>query len=227
VVEMPTESEPVRVVQGDCLEVLRTLPDGCVDAVITDPPYGIDLGNHGNFSRDWTIAGDHDCEAAAAISRWAESRKVPLCMFGSAYQPYPGRWRNILVWDKGPAVGAGGDTRTCWKRTFDLIYVRGNRPLREKRDAAVLKFWQSPNYRGDFAHHPAQKPVELIRYLIRQLTDPGDIILDPFAGSGTTGVAAIAEGRRAILIEKEPKYADIARRRVREAMGTGLLAGVG
>ncbi len=60
-----------------------------------------------------------------------------------------------------------------------------------------------------------------MRWLVRKASLPNDLILDPFAGSGTTGVAAIAEGRRAILIEKEPKYAAIARRRVAEAMGMG------
>ena len=228
-IEMPTADNPVTLVQGDCLDVLRALPDGCVDAVITDPPYGIDLENHGNFSRDWTIAGDANLQAAVEVADWADVRRMCLCMFGSAYRPLPGKWRNVLVWDKGPAVGAGGDPEKCWKRTFDLIYVRNNGSLRCGRDSAVLPFWQSPNFRKDHRHHPAAKPVDLMRYLIRQLTPPGGLVLDPFAGSGSTLVAAMMEGRRAVGCEIDAAYCDIIRRRLDHASGTGkgsLFAGV-
>ena len=75
--------------------------------------------------------------------------------------------------------------------------------------------------------HPTQKPIKLVREWVRQFTDPGELVLDPFAGSGTTGVAAACENRRCLLIEKDPAYAAIARRRVDEALGrTGLFAGV-
>jgi len=225
-VNLPTADDPVTVIEGDALGVLPSLPAGCVSAVVTDPPYGIGLRNHGNFSRDWTITGDESGAAAEAIVRIADSHGWPLCVFGSAYRPYPGRWRNILVWDKGPGVGSGGDPARCWKRTFDLIFVRGNRPLLGNRDGAVLKYWQSGGARSH-RHHPAEKPVDLMRYLIRQLVPPEGLVLAPFAGSGTTGVAAALEGRRCLLIEKEPAYAAIARKRVAEAVGkTGLLAGV-
>lgn len=220
--DLPTDANPVVVMEGDCLDVLRGLPDGCVDAVVTDPPYGISLENHGKFRTEWNIGGDGDHVVAEAVFAWAGAAKLPLCAFGSPYSPYSGVWRNILAWDKGPAVGAGGDAQTCWKRTFELIFIRNNAPLRTGRDAAVLKYWMSPNFRDDHRCHPAAKPVPLLRYLIRQLTAPGDLILDPFAGSGTTGVAAIAEGRRCILIEKEPAYAAICRTRVAEALGLGV-----
>jgi hypothetical protein len=74
--------------------------------------------------------------------------------------------------------------------------------------------------------HPCPKPLGWMRWLVKKATLPGELVLDPFAGSGTTGVAALLEGRRAVLIEKEPAYCDIARRRVAEAMGGGLLAAV-
>jgi len=231
-VEMPTDENPVVVVEGDALEVLSRLPAGVRAAtyfVVSDPPYGIGLDSHSEGScmdgtqrrrkRPTRIAGDDGLEAAVAVLEWAEPRRIAACLFASPYRPLPGEWRNVLVRDKGPAVGGGGDPKKCWKRTAELVYVRGNGDLREGRDEAVLRF---PVGTGeDFAFHPCQKPVPLLRYLIRQLTWPGDTIIDPFAGSGTTGVAAIAEGRKAILIEKEPKYAGICRRRVAEAMGLG------
>lgn len=83
--------------------------------------------------------------------------------------------------------------------------------LRESRDSSVLRFNVLPSLSKQ---HPAAKPVELMRYLIRQTSDPGDLILDPFFGSGTTGIAAALEGRRCIGIEKEAKYVDLARRRL-------------
>jgi site-specific DNA-methyltransferase (adenine-specific) len=204
--------------EGDCLALLPTI--GEVSAVITDPPYGIGLKNNGNFSRSWHIANDDSTEAAASVAGWADGRRVPLCMFGSPYRPLPGHWRNILAWDKGPAVGAGGDPKTCWKRTFDLVFIRNNRPLRRGRDAAVLKFWQSPNYRDDFAYHPAQKPVALLKYLIEQLTPEGGTVLDPFCGSGSTGVACVQTGRKFIGIELDPAHAEIARGRLADASAT-------
>ena len=227
-VEMPTESEPVRVVQGDCLDVLRTLPDGCVDAVITDPPYGIGLMIHRNRTgerlqeRYQTILGDESTDIGIAALFWASERGLPTVAFANPMTPWPGKWRQHLVWDKGAGVGGLGDYRRCWKQTWELIQVARNGDLRAGRDSAILRFPVKP---GTKRHH-AEKPVELMRYLVRQLTAPGELILDPFAGSGTTGVAAISEGRRCLLIEKEPAYAEICRRRVREAMGTGLLAGI-
>jgi DNA modification methylase len=123
------------------------------------------------------------------------------------------------VWDKGEAVGGGGDTATCWKRTFELIHVRGNGPLRMKRDGAVLRFPVGTG--ADFENHPCEKPVPLLRYLIRQLSDPGDVILDPTMGSGSTGVAAMREGRRFIGIELDPAHYATALKRLTAATGGG------
>ncbi len=203
----------VRLILGNCLDVWPDLFP--FDAIITDPPYGISLDNHGNFSRPWTIRGDLDQAVTEAVISRAACGQRCLCMFGSAYLPLRGGWRNILVWDKGPAVGAGGDPATCWKRTFDLIFINDNRPLLGKRDSAVLKFWQSPNFRKDHKNHPAEKPVPLMRYLISQLVPEGGIVCDPFMGSGTTGVACLQTGRKFIGVEIDPAYYAIAEKRIK------------
>jgi DNA modification methylase len=216
-------TERATLIHGDCLDVLRDLPDASVDAVITDPPYGINLRNHGGGSvrtaRTWKVVGDNSQDVAMAVAHWANDAKVCSAFFSSPYNPLPGKWRNILVWDKGPAVGAGGDRATCWKRTFELIYVRHNRPLNGKREPAVLQFWVSPNFRKDCRYHPMQKPVPLMCYLIEKLTQPGDTVVDPFMGSGTTGVACIQTGRKFIGIEIDSAYCNIARERIAEAEG--------
>jgi DNA modification methylase len=226
VIELPTDAEPVKVIHGDCIEVLRGILGGSVDAVITDPPYGINLrdnsqgGRYGRKRTAWEygISGDETPEVGAKLLAWCEEQNLPTVAFASPRLPWPGKWSSLLVWDKGGAVGGGGDVKRCWKQTWELIQVTRLGSLRCGRDAAVLRFHAMPSLS---AEHPAAKPVDLMRYLIRQTTDPGDTILDPFAGSGSTGVAAIKEGRRCILIEREAKHVAIAQRRIDEAMGLG------
>ena len=88
----------------------------------------------------------------------------------------------------------------------------------DKRYPQSVETFNNPD-RGEAGHHPTQKPVEPMAYLIRTYTDPGDLVLDNTMGSGTTGVACVREGRRFIGIEKDPEYFDIACRRIREAYG--------
>ena len=200
---------------GDCLDIMPTL-QGTVDAVITDPPYGIALENHGQFAwaTDQVVTGDHSQELGQIILDWAENNDLCTATFASPRLPWPGNWRSLLVWDKGPAVGGGGDIKTCWKATWELIQIARNNPLNGNRDGSVIKVHIGPNA---YHYHPSQKPVRLLEYLIRKLTQPGDTILDPFMGSGTTGVACVRTGRHFIGIEKEREYFDVAERRIAQA----------
>jgi DNA modification methylase len=214
---------------GDCLEIVPEI--GVLGSVITDPPYGIKLSNHGRngirkergdkirSDKDWTIRGDDSLELIDWLVEFTEERDIPLASFASPYKPLQGDWRNILVWDKGPAVGAGGDAKTCWKRTFELIYLnRKFGKLGGKRDQAVLQHHVSPNFRGDFDFHPAQKPLPLLEYLITKTTKDNDVVLDPFMGSGTTGVACVRTNRRFLGIELDSTYFHIAVKRISEAI---------
>lgn len=226
---LPTEAESVKVVEGDCLEVLPRLDAAAFAAVITDPPYGINLKDNsqgGRYGRSRTamqyaIVGDETQEVGLSALKWCEENKKPTVAFASPRLPWPGKWSSLLVWDKGGAVGGGGDVTRCWKQTWELIQVARLDRLRCGRDAAVLRYPVLPKLS---AIHPAAKSLDLMRYLIRQVTDPGDLVLDPFAGSGTTGVAAALEGRRCLLIEKEPAYAKICRERVAKVLDPGLFA---
>lgn len=206
----------ISLYSGDCRELLPALPP--IDVVITDPPYGI---NHtSRFGASWqhtNIAGDSDVtlrddvlstfENVAAFGTW----KTP---------PLPGT-KGALVFDKGPAFGMG-DLSFPWKGSWELIYIKGN-IWRGRRDEGVLRghiqwTWEtraaSPTQEG--RSHPHQKPVTLLAELINKC--PVDcLILDPFMGSGTTGVAAVKLGRRFIGIEIEPKYFDTACRRIEAA----------
>ena len=200
------------VITGDCLEVMPTLT-AKVDAVITDPPYGIGFKSNGQlFLGSSSIDGDHSTEIAERVARLWDG--VPLAMFYSPYRPLQVKWRSVLVWNKGAQVGIGGDRETCWKRDFELIGVRDNGPLNGKRDSGVLSFPASVSKQSG---HFAEKPVSLMCYLVEKLTPPGALILDPFCGSGTTGVACMQTGRNFIGIEIDPGYADIARARIAKA----------
>jgi site-specific DNA-methyltransferase (adenine-specific) len=204
-----------RLYQGDCLDILPTLTG--VDAVVTDPPYGISLRNHGagirRISRNYGIQGDDSDSAALFVLEWAALHKLPTVAFSSPWRPWPGEWRNLIVWDKGGAVGGGGDIKTCLKRTWELIQVARNKPLNGGRSDSVWRFPIAPQYTAD---HIAAKPVALMRELIVKFTNPGDTILDPFMGSGSTGVAALMEGRSFIGIDTEAKYVKLAGRRIEQ-----------
>lgn len=206
---------------GDCREVLPGLTG--VDAVVTDPPYGIALANHGQRdgrrrSAGYTIAGDACQGAGIHVLNWAHTNGLPVLFFASPRRPWPGQWRNWLVWDKGGAVGGGGDTRTCWKQTWELIQVANNGPLHGPRDGSVIRWPVTP---ADSALHSCQKPVGLMAYLLNKLAPVRPV--DPFMGSGTTGVACMNLDRKFIGIEIERKYFDVACERIARAQAQGRL----
>jgi site-specific DNA-methyltransferase (adenine-specific) len=248
VIELPTEAEPVRVIEGDCLDVLRTLPDGCVDVVICDPPYssgGMFRGDRmasteakyvcdhevknfhpafGGDNRDqrsygyWCALWLGEClrvtKPGGACCLFTDWRQLPTTT--DALQAGGWVWRGLVVWDKTegarPTVGR-------FKAQAEFVAWGSNGPMpADDRIGCLNGVFRFAPFKGKL--HIAGKPEPLMRELNR-ICPPGGVILDPFAGSGTTGVAAMAEGRRAILIEREPPYARIARHRVAEAMGEG------
>lgn len=206
---------------GDCREVLPLVSG--FDAVITDPPYGISLENHGKADGrrrgdDYTIAGDTCQSAGLHVLEFANKRGLPVLFFASPRKPWPGEWRNWLVWDKGGAVGGGGDVQTCWKQTWELIQVARNGPLKGARHESVIRWPVTPS---DSVLHSCQKPVWLMEYLTNKLGSMFPV--DPFMGSGSTGVACMRLGIRFIGIELERKYFDIACERIERAQSQGQL----
>jgi DNA modification methylase len=196
--------------QADCMDVLPTLPK--VDAVITDPPYGTaDLWSAPNVpkARKWHLFGEGE------IQQWDTPQDVVLTfpklapkviVWGGQFYPLPTS-RAWLVWNK---IIRNFSTSVC-----ELAWTNLDKPV----DAF------------DFSHgalaaegkeHPTQKPLGLMTWCIEHAS-PCDLILDPFMGSGTTGVAAIQMGRSFIGIEREPKYFDIACRRIEQAQKQGKL----
>ena len=194
---------------GDCIEVLPTL--GKVDAVITDPPYGIGykstLCNLGaqDFSE---IEGDDGSLDLRPILLFAEY----VLAFGAncfPHQlPHRGRW---LCWDKRTIDGAADKMLGS---PFELAWA--NKTSGYDKIVRVLH-GGVVNADGGARLHPTQKPVSVMLQAIQWAANDAATILDPFMGSGTTGVAAIQLGRTFTGIEREPKYFDIACRRIEQA----------
>jgi DNA modification methylase len=209
-----TIAEGVTLYLGDCREILPTL--GGVDAVVTDPPYGIaHSSNHGASWERTQIAGDTDTAVRDAVLDGFEN----VAAFGTWKTPPIRDAKGCLVFDKGPAFGMG-DLQFPWKGSWELIYVRGS-IWSGKRDEGVLRghvqvSWET-QFKGlgdrEARSHPHQKPVSLCKELIRKLPTEC-VVLDPFMGSGTTGVAAVDLGRKFIGIEIDPNHFDTACRRV-------------
>lgn len=181
---------------GDCMDILPTL--GKVDAVVTDPPYGIGINKSGRLSVSRGHGGENWDDEPADIS-WLLPMNVPSIVWGGNYFPLPPT-RGFLVWDKNNAGRDFADVELAWTN-LDMVARRMVfRPM--NMDGGKL--------------HPTQKPIDVMRWCLSFIPDC-QTILDPFMGSGTTGVACAKLGRKFIGIELEPKYFDIACKRIEEA----------
>ena len=203
-----------RLILGDCLEILPTL--GKVDAVVTDPPYGIGFPYH---SYDDTAANLE--RLIPAVSRAVSNAKRGVITPGNTNihrYPQPA-WIGAWTWDTTTACGYWGWSQ--WQPI--LLYGEDVAP----GTASVGGVFKSDriHFSGGAANidaaagggHTCPKPLAFTTRLLARFSLPGETILDPFMGSGTTGVACAKLGRRFIGIEIEPKYFDIACRRIEEA----------
>lgn len=190
---------------GDCLEILPTLEAGSVDAVITDPPYGQGAGrmNLGKWRASKMAKSDWDNHPADIAPLLALG--LPTVILGGNYFHLPPA-RGWLVWDKGAGF-RGRSFAEC-----ELAWTN--------IDTVARVFTYDPLARGDYRDklHKTQKPVELMKWCMDRAKVPvGATVLDPFMGSGTTGVACVQTGRNFIGIEKDEGYFAIAQRRIAEA----------
>jgi DNA modification methylase len=193
------QDDLVTIYHGDCREWT-----GEADVVVTDPPYGIGANRMtlGNGVRR-IDRGDHDWDAEAPdLTRWLE---YPAIIWGGNYFGLPpaSRW---LVWDKGTGDNDYADCELAWTNLGGVVkrYFRG---------------WVGANARepGEARLHPTQKPVELMRWSIEFTKGT---VLDPYMGSGSTLVAAKSLSRRAIGVEREERYCEVAARRLsQEVLG--------
>ena len=199
-----------RIECGDCLELLKALPSGSVDAVVTDPPYGIAYKSNMKGRLQRSVANDQTTEARNAVL--AAFPDIPVLCFGSWKMPRPPKTRMVLVWDKGGALGMGA-LDLPWKPDHEEIYVLGKGWEGARDCGSVIRCppVQSTAMRGRV--HPTEKPVTLMAELLRKLPQRCTV-LDPFMGSGSTGVACLATGRNFIGFEMDRKYCELGARRL-------------
>ena len=192
----------ITIYHGDCREIL---PHVQADVLVTDPPYG--MAYQSNRGADHAaIEGDQSTEARDAIlAAWGDR---PAIVFGRWDQPRPNGVVARLIWSKAPDPGMG-DLSFPWGNSDEEIYVIGTGFSGKRRVANVITMGKPPvNGRS----HPTPKPVALMAHLIERC--PTGTILDPFMGSGTTLRAAKDLGRKAIGIEIEERYCEIAAKRL-------------
>jgi site-specific DNA-methyltransferase (adenine-specific) len=242
--------ERAYVLEGEALAILQSLPDACVDALITDPPYS----SGGQYRGDRTLeptqkyvmtgtliqrpefAGDNRdqrsfaywcalwmnealrvCKVGAPICCFADWRQLPTVT--DAIQVGGWTWRGILVWDKTeqarPSMGR-------FASQCEYVAWGSNGPMPTEREVGCL--WGVVRCSIDVAEkfHITGKPVDVMRH-VNKICAPGGVILDPFAGSATTGIAALRDGFRFIGIERVPAYAEIARDRLKAEAETSTL----
>lgn len=203
-----------QILQGDCKQVLRTLPSASVDLVVTDPPY---LGHYRD--RDGrTLANDDN--PAAVVGAYAELYRVlkpdTFCVTFYGYprlDAFVHAWTEAgfdtvghIVWPK-PYVSSERFVRVAHESAYILAKGRPHKPSRPISD---VQPWE---YSGNRAH-PTEKAVSVLKPLVQSFSRPGDLVLDPFAGSGSTLVAAALTGRRCLGIELEPRYCELIRDRL-------------
>ncbi len=195
------------IIQGDCIEVMRGWPDNCVDLVLTDPPYGIgaDRMRMGSGQHDWDVVKGWDGEVPdkPVFDRIIQLSGNQIIWGGNYFSEHLPPSPHWLVWDKKNPNLSFAEGELAW-------VAIGKR----------LRIFQHCSCGGGKVH-PTEKPLALMKWCIGNYSQPNDLILDPFCGSGTTCVAAKMLGRRYIGIDISEEYCEIARMRIK-AVETGV-----
>lgn len=209
---------------GDCLEIMNEIPEKSVDLILTDCPYGFGYQSNMKKNKDLPMFYDRN---TSWLNEWLYKANKILKDDGHLYMFAPVQKidefkqkienffiiKNIIVWDK---KGFGmGDLYGQYAPSYEFIIFavkEQGKKLNGKRERDLLSFNKcKPEL------HPTQKPVELLKYLIEKSSNENDTVLDPFMGSGSTGVAAKELNRNFIGIELDEKYFNIAKERIKNA----------
>lgn len=207
--------------QGDCLELMKNIPDGSVDLVLTDPPYLCDYSRHDSKSRfTKKIANDENNSANegmierylqecfrimkhnTAIYCFCNYKKIDF--FKQQIEKAGFNLKNIIIWDK---LG--------YSYEFIIFASKGQPKIRGKR---IPDVWQFARVKPKEQTHQNQKPIDLLKQAIEKSSDEGEVVFDGFMGSGSTGVACANTNRRFIGIELDEGYFSIAKKRIEEAV---------
>ena len=228
---------------GDCLDVLAGMQDGSVDVILTDPPYAQDVYLRSAAAAKHQLTGPNPCGrpslaamaagaigsidtlAAPVAAHVARLTKRWALVFSDV--EFCHEWRRLLELEGMRYVRTGG-----WAKLYAMPQMSGDRPAVGFEPCTIVHaqgpmrwnggglpaLWTYPIAKGKARpEHPCPKPLPLMRRLVELFTDPGDVVLDPFMGSGTTGVACKELGRDFIGIELDAEYYRIAKARIEAA----------
>lgn len=192
---------------GDCLTVLPTLDAGSVDAVVMDPPYGIgfNYASHDDSEAKWYQLMDAAVPHIKRVSRFAVMPSCAIKRLAYWYANHSPDW--LIAWYKGSPGHSSKIGFNDWEPL-----VSWGRPKRPMHD-----YFQS-RCGFDDNGHPCPKPVQWAQWLVDRAAESGGTVLDPFMGSGTTGVACVKTGRKFIGVEIDPGYFEIAKKRIEKAL---------
>lgn len=213
--------------RGDCLDFMRGMADSSVDAIITDPPYGMNYQSArrtDSSARKPKIANDQrpfiwwlndafrcakDGGALVCFCEWRHQE-----VFRTAIATAGFTLKSQVIWDR--EWHGMGDLKASFAPQHDVIWfaVKGSFSFPGKRPRSVVR---CQRIAAEDLVHPTEKPVALMRQLVVAVTPQGGTVLDPFSGSGSTGSAAVLEGRNFIGVEREDSYCEIARARIEAA----------
>lgn len=199
-----------RLILGDCREVLQGIE--YVDALVTDPPYGIGqdkgmgtgglrLGVVRNYDGGW----DDERPSTELLLRAIKSARYSIIWGGNYLHDVLPEGRKWLFWDKLQSMPSYSDGEIAWTS------LPGTSTKRFVFRQAGFRCSEKERW------HPTQKPIQVMKWCIELLPFPNRLILDPFMGSGTTGVACVKLGRQFVGVERDPKFFDVACRRVEAA----------
>jgi site-specific DNA-methyltransferase (adenine-specific) len=204
----------VTLYHGDCREVTAWLE---ADVLVTDPPYGVAWEQPAYLTagkskgqrtkRHDGIANDGDTSVRdVALSMWGDR---PAAIFGAIDRPFPEGTRRVLVWLKPADAGLFG--QSIWRKDWEPVFITGAWPKAPATESSVIRSGVGSHRQYAQGVHPHAKPTATLEAIIQHA--PGTIA-DPFAGSGSTLVAAKLLGRRAIGVELEERYCEIAAKRL-------------
>lgn len=210
------------LLNGDCLERMKEIPDGSVDMILTDPPYGMNLIPQRESGKFHNVKIKNDADLSWTDDFFDKCFKLlkqnTCAMFFCSHHGVSEfitsaklagfDIKNLLIWDK-KHLGMGNN----WRPVHELVLLctKGRFVTKSKNKTTILSF--SKVHHSKMVH-PTEKPIELLQHLIDEPDYNPQIILDPFMGSGTTGVAALRNGRKFIGIELDTTYYGIACDRV-------------
>ena len=210
--------------QGDCLEIMKDIPDGSVDLVITDPPYGIDFQSHHRKEMhpkiwndkvlDWLEKYVDECfrilKDNTAVYFFCSWHNVDI--FKQSIEK-KFKIKNILIWEKNNT--SMGDLKASYAPKYEMIIFahKGRKLLNGFRYADIIKANRTGN-----KLHPTEKPVDLLELFIKNSSDENAVVFDGFMGSGSTGVACVNTNRNFIGIELDENYFNIAKERIEKEL---------